>query len=119
MFGVIIVVSSRTGSAKWKRIRSIVINEARNAGIDHCPGYEGHPCNRPLDYESVGEPDSVEADHIISHAAGGVDSVENARILCRACNRSRGAGVRPEVPAIASFPLDAAWMETVLPSGSE
>lgn len=109
------MVSSRTGSAKWKRIRRVVINEARNAGITHCPGYEGHPCGRPLDYETFRESDSVEADHIVPYSAGGEDSIENARVLCYSCNRSRGAGSTPAVPEIGEFPLDGVWLEMVVP----
>lgn len=33
--------------------------------------------------------DEVEFDHIIPHSKGGPLSVENIRLLCRACNRKK------------------------------
>lgn len=118
--GVMIMVASRTGSAKWKRIRRTVINEARNADVTHCPGYEHHPCGRVLDYETAGLPDSVEVDHIIPHGHGGEDSVENARVMCFTCNRGRGTGyIPPVVPSVDEFPLDGDWFALVVPVNAD
>jgi 5-methylcytosine-specific restriction protein A len=109
------MVTSRTGTAKWRRIRKHVIGEARAAGITHCPGYDNIACGRELDYETYGQPNSVEVDHIIPHADGGEDSYENARVLCFTCNRTRGRGQTAQVPPTEQFPIDPDWLDAILP----
>jgi len=37
-----------------------------------------------------GSTDDLEFDHMIPHSKGGTSTVENLRILCQTCNRSRG-----------------------------
>lgn len=120
------MVTSRTGTTKWLRLRQRVIRRAKLDGVERCPGYGGHACGRELDYQSHGEPSSVEVDHIIPAAEGGPDTDNNTRVLCRACNQSRGDGRKAgEVDSSATpmspewnaeqFPLDAEWLDKVLP----
>lgn len=79
------IASSRTGTAQWKAIVKIVRAHAIEMGIFKCP-----LCGTGLDWLHSKRPNSAEVDHIIPHAQGGEDSVDNARIICRHCNQSRG-----------------------------
>lgn len=79
------MVTSRTGTAKWKRVVAFVKAEAQEQGLTHCPR-----CHTWLDWERSRQPNSPEVDHIIPHHQGGQDSVQNARVICRHCNQSLG-----------------------------
>ena len=84
--GVPTVATSRTGTTSHKHWRTQILNRDRNQGITHCP-----LCNTPLDYTTSRQPNSAEPDHIIPHANGGTNTLENGRTICRRCNQRRGA----------------------------
>jgi 5-methylcytosine-specific restriction protein A len=87
------MATSRTGTAQHKRWRAAVIKRDRDQGITACP-----LCGQPLDYQNSGQPNSVEADHIIPHKYGGPTTLDNGRAICRHCNQSRGARLAPRTP---------------------
>lgn len=62
-------------------------------GLTRCPR-----CRTGLDWEYSGRPNSAEVDHIIPHAQGGTDTIENARILCRRCNQQLGGQMNRRRP---------------------
>jgi 5-methylcytosine-specific restriction endonuclease McrA len=78
--------TSRTGTSRWKTLRAKALRAAQAQGITNCPD-----CGTLLDYETGRLPASAEADHIIPHARGGQDTLDNIRICCRRCNQKRGA----------------------------
>lgn len=78
---------SRTSTTRWIKIRNEARRRALEQGIHTCPN-----CGVGLDYEYSGRPNSVEVDHVIPHARGGTDTIENTQVLCRWCNRRKGAG---------------------------
>lgn len=80
------MATSRTGTAKWKRVRARAIQQAQAEGITRCP-----LCGRWLDWNHSLQPSSVEVDHITPWAKGGADDIENVRVICRDCNQRRGA----------------------------
>lgn len=82
------MATSRTGTAKWKRLRTQAIRQARRNGQTHCP-----LCRTEIQWDTHGEPFSPEADHIVEKARGGADALENIRIICRHCNGTRGGHV--------------------------
>ena len=47
---------------------------------------DNHICQKCLQYVRH---DEIEFDHIIPHSKGGPTTVENIRLLCRACNREK------------------------------
>ena len=79
------MATSRTGTAKWKRIRTQALRHAHNTGVTHCS-----LCRTPLDWTRSKTPASPEPDHIIEHTNGGTDTLDNLRIICRQCNQRRG-----------------------------
>lgn len=79
------MVTSRTGTAKWLRIAKQAIALARENQQYLCP-----LCGVQLDYSRSRQPNSPEADHIVAHAEGGSDSLDNVRVICRRCNQRLG-----------------------------
>ena len=75
----------RTATTKWRKIRDQRRALALSQGIYSCPA-----CGTGLDWEYSGRPNSAEVDHIVSHAQGGEDKLENTQILCRLCNQRAG-----------------------------
>src|SRR5690625_873336 len=70
------MATSRTGTAKWLRIRRQAIKQAINNNIFNCP-----TCGVGLDYEHSRQPNSAEVDHILPHSRGGEDSRKHANHL--------------------------------------
>lgn len=100
------MATSRTGTAQWKRVVAFVRRQARQDGLECCPS-----CARHLEWDRPGLPGSVEVDHIVPHSRGGEDTVANARILCRTCNRSRGNRDAPRPATVqAAAPLKVSRM---------
>ena len=89
------IATSRTGTAKWLRIRRQAIEQAINSNVFNCP-----TCGVGLDYEYSGRPNSAEVDHIIPHSLGGEDSLANTQIICRWCNQRKGNGTRRRKPMV-------------------
>lgn len=79
------MVTSRTGTAKWKHIRTKAIRDALNNGQTQCP-----ICRTKLDWTRSLTPNSPEVDHITPWAVGGADNADNTRIICRQCNQKLG-----------------------------
>lgn len=101
------MATSRTGTATWKRIAVTAKKRAKAAGQDRCPD-----CGTMLDYDQGLLPNSAEADHIIPHAKGGQDSLDNARVCCRRCNQSKGDRMTPKaltVLAVKPLRSSRAW----------
>lgn len=78
------MATSRTGTAKWKNIRAQALRAAQRDGLTHCP-----LCRVPLDYENCTRPNGAVGDHIVPHAKGGADHIDNVRIICFTCNSKR------------------------------
>lgn len=102
------MATSRTGTGSWKRIAQKVRATALDQGLTKCPR-----CKVQLDWEYSRRPNSAEVDHVIAHALGGQDSIENSRILCRRCNQQLGGQVKQEQarrtpkPVMQTVELDA------------
>ena len=79
------MATSRTGTSRWKNLRKVVLYRAKAQGLKHCP-----ECKIELDYKVGLTPASAEVDHIVAHAFGGQDVIENCRTICRRCNQSLG-----------------------------
>lgn len=79
------MATSRTGTASYRAWRRRVLSLARSSGLRYCPD-----CGRPLAWGTTLTPLSPEPDHIIPHALGGRDTLDNARVVCRECNQKRG-----------------------------
>lgn len=79
------MAGSRTGTARWFKVRNRARALAMEAGLTRCP-----LCGVPLDWEYSGRPNSAEVDHIVPHAQGGADTLENCRVICRRDNQSLG-----------------------------
>ncbi|WP_425471531.1 HNH endonuclease [Sinomonas susongensis] len=80
------MATSRTGTAQWKRVRDQALAEAKDAGLTRCP-----LCGNGLDWTRSLQPNSPEVDHIVPHALGGQDVIENCRVICRLDNQRLGA----------------------------
>jgi 5-methylcytosine-specific restriction protein A len=96
--------TSRTGTSRWKHLRAQALREAQAQGITHCP-----ECTTPLNYTEGRQPNSAEPDHIIPHANGGQDTLDNIRILCRRCNQSRGNRSLTPPPATPTTTTLVTW----------
>ena len=82
---VILLATSRTGTARWKTLVTKAIAEAFANQQFICP-----LCGVFLDYSRSKQPNSPEVDHIVPYASGGEDTLENTRVICRRCNQSLG-----------------------------
>lgn len=80
------MTTSRTGTGEWIRRRNKTLRQAQADGLTHCP-----ECKVELNYIKGKTPSSAEADHIVSWSAGGDNSLDNLRVICRRCNQSLGA----------------------------
>ena len=80
------MATSRTGTTTWLKVARQAKAQAQANGQTTCP-----ECGTWLDWERSRQPNSPEADHIISHANGGPDHITNTRIICRLCNQRLGA----------------------------
>ena len=88
------------------KFRDRVLNAARLRG-DYTCGI----CKQFLNLDLMaGFPESPEADHIIPHAKGGTDSVENGRAVHRQCNQERGDRVENKPPAVYDDPDALDWL---------
>ncbi|MBK0420167.1 HNH endonuclease [Leucobacter sp. CSA1] len=112
------MVTSRTGTAKWKNLRKRALHNAQAAGLTRCPcrdvtckSHRGRTCNVPLDYTTGQRPNSAVPDHIKHHALGGQDTIENIQVICNRCNAHDGArlgnaimrGKRPQTVQSITF----------------
>lgn len=84
------MATSRTGTARWKKLVASARWLAQQAGQERCPY-----CGVVLDYVTSKLPNSAEGDHIVPHASGGIDTIENVEIICRRCNQSKGNRPQP------------------------
>ena len=89
------MATSRTGTGEWKRLRARAIRLAQINGVTHCP-----LCGVALDYEVSKRPNSPEPDHIVPHALGGRDVIENLMVICRLCNQSKGRRLAPKAATV-------------------
>lgn len=104
------MATSRTGTATYLRARKQVLRDAQAAGLTHCPGYDGRPCGRELNYDVPLLEESAETDHVIEHRHGGTDDKDNLRVICRHCNRARNNTRAPvAVPDPNDFPTSRPW----------
>jgi 5-methylcytosine-specific restriction protein A len=85
------MATSRTGTSQYKKARKRTLHLAKAQGITHCPY-----CGTELDYDVSLKPNSAETDHVIAHARGGQDTVENLAVCCRHCNQSKGDRPAPK-----------------------
>src|SRR5699024_5732679 len=83
------MATSRTGTAKWLRIRREAIKQAIENNIFNCP-----TCGVGLDYEHSRQPNSAEVDQILPHSRGGEDSLANPQIIGHWCNQLKGTGAQ-------------------------
>ena len=79
------MATSRTGTAVWKNLVIRAKARAKRLGITHC-----RHCGSLLNYEQGLLPNSAEPDHLIPHALGGKDHLDNLEVICRRCNQSKG-----------------------------
>lgn len=87
------IATSRTGTAKWKRVRAQAIKQAIDNGVHNCT-----ICGVGLDYEYSRRPNSAEVDHVIPYSKGGTDTLGNTTVICRWCNQRKGNGRNLTVP---------------------
>ena len=64
------IATSRTGTARWKRVRAQALKQAIENGVHNCP-----ICGVGLDYEYTRRPNSAEVDHVIPYSKGDRKSV--------------------------------------------
>lgn len=117
-------MTSRTGNAAWKR----VVREVRRLGQETllpcslCRGALG-----PVDYRTRAEADrearetgqwwligahrplALSVDHIVPHAAGGPDAIENAAVSHAVCNSRAGAKGKKKSKPTAQ-PVVGSWV---------
>lgn len=96
------MATSRTGTGSHKRWRKQVLQQGQADGVTHCPMPS---CGVRLDYTAGLMPHSAEPDHITPVARGGMNIVENGRVICRRCNQRRGKG--RAVPVAQPKPVTA------------
>lgn len=70
---------------EWDKTRRLVV--ARDNGICHLCGLPG----------------AKSADHVIPHAMGGTDGMENLRAAHRNCNEKKGGRLEPVQPRASRF----------------
>lgn len=103
------MATSRTGTSKWLKVAERAIREAQASGLTHCP----QPgCGVPLDYEDRRAPNGAQVDHILAHKWGGQDHIDNAQVMCRTCNLSKGSKMPDAMvheEQADQFPLAAIW----------
>ena len=87
------IATSRTGTAKWKRVRAQALKQAIDNGVHNCP-----ICGVGLDYEYSQRPSSAEVDHLVPYSKGGTDTLGNTTVICRWCNQRKGNGRNLTVP---------------------
>lgn len=83
--------ASRTGTTHWLKLAAQAKHLAQVQGQTQCPW-----CDTRLNYHRGLLPNSAEPDHIIPHAQGGRDTLDNLRIICRRCNQSKGDKAKPK-----------------------
>lgn len=102
------MASSRTGTARWRRVRAERLKIDRDAGLTRCP-----ICGVKLDWEHSMRPNSAEVDHIRPHSKGGQDVLENCQTICRLDNQRMGgrlAKKRPSIPAkVVELEVSPIW----------
>ena len=98
------MATSRTGTARWKRVVKEARARAVEQGLTRCP-----LCRVWLDWDHSLRPASPEVDHIIPHALGGKDELDATRIICRKCNQQLGGAIsrKKPKPNITTTDLDA------------
>lgn len=85
------MATSRTGTSAWKNLRKRAIRRAHNNGVTHC-----RYCKIKLNFDMAQTPASAEVDHIVPAALGGLDTLDNAQVICRSCNGSKGSRQTPK-----------------------
>ena len=100
------MTTSRTGTARHKRMATQVLNAAQEAGIYMCPS-----CKQPLDYLNRRAPNGAQADEIIPYGITGETSTDPGdwQVLCATCNRSKGNRVAPSTSVTRQYPQSRAW----------
>jgi 5-methylcytosine-specific restriction protein A len=94
------MAGSRTGTTGWLKLSKIALRRARAQGQTRCPF-----CGVLLNFEVSRQPNSAEPDHIIPHARGGTDTLENVQVICRRCNQSKGNRPNPRTVPPVCKPL--------------
>ena len=99
------MATSRTGTAVWKRVSAQAIRRAQGQGLTHCP-----VCRVELDYDNRKAPNGASVDHVLSHAYGGADHVDNTQVICAECNSRKGKGGNTvEAEHVNLFPHSCVW----------
>ena len=89
------MATSRTGTSQYKKARKKALHQAKANGVERCPY-----CKVILDYDVGLKPNSAETDHVIAHARGGQDHVDNLKVCCRRCNQSKGDRPAPKTSTV-------------------